>query len=43
MTEEEKEAALPVEIRKFPAWDVAYARVSYAFEGDTLSLTHLKS
>ena len=32
MTEEEKKAAFPVEIRKFPAWDVAYIRVSNAFE-----------
>jgi AraC family transcriptional regulator len=32
MTEDEKKAAFPVEIRKFPAWDVAYIRVSNAFE-----------
>ncbi len=32
MTEEEKKAAFPVEIRKFPAWDVAYIRVSNSFE-----------
>jgi AraC family transcriptional regulator len=32
MTEAEKKAAFPVEIRKFPAWDVAYIRVSNAFE-----------
>lgn len=34
MTEDEKRAAFPVEIRKFPAWDVAYIRVANAFEGD---------
>jgi len=34
MTEEEKKAAFPVEIRKFPAWDVAYIRVSNSFAGD---------
>ncbi|MCB1024475.1 MAG: AraC family transcriptional regulator [Acidobacteria bacterium] len=32
MTAEEKEAAFPVEIRKFPARNVAYIRVSNAFE-----------
>lgn len=32
MTEEEKKAAFPVEIRTFPAWDVAYIRVSNSFE-----------
>lgn len=32
MTEEEKKAAFPVEIRKFPVWDVAYIRVSNSFE-----------
>ena len=34
MTEEEKKAAFPVEIKKFPAWNVAYIRISNAFEGD---------
>ena len=35
MTDKEKEAAFPVEIKKFPAWNnVAYIRVSNAFEGD---------
>jgi len=34
MTDEEKKAAFPVEIRKFPVWDVAYIRVSNAFEMD---------
>ena len=34
MTEAEKESAFPVEIRKFPEWDVAYIRVSNSFEGD---------
>lgn len=34
MTDEEKRAAFPVEIRKFPAWDVAYIRVSNSFAGD---------
>jgi AraC family transcriptional regulator len=34
MTEKEKEAAFPIEIKKFPAWDVAYIRVSNSFEGD---------
>jgi len=34
MTDEEKKAAFPVEIRKFPAWDVAYIRVSNSFEGN---------
>lgn len=34
MTDEEKKAAFPVEIREFPAWDVAYIRVSNSFEGD---------
>lgn len=32
MTEHEKKAAFPVEIRRLPAWDVAYIRVSNAFE-----------
>ena len=34
MSDEEKKAAFPVEIRKFPAWDVAYIRVSNSYEGD---------
>jgi len=34
MTDEEKKVAFPVEIRKFPAWNVAYIRVSNSFEGD---------
>lgn len=34
MTDEEKKAAFPVEIRKFPAWNVAYIRVSNSFAGD---------
>ena len=34
MTEKEKEAAFPIEIKKFPPWDVAYIRVSNSFEGD---------
>jgi AraC family transcriptional regulator len=34
MTDEEKKAAFPVEIRKFPAWEVAYIRVSNSFEVD---------
>jgi len=34
MTADEKKAAFPVEIRKFPAWDVAYIRVSNSYEGD---------
>jgi AraC family transcriptional regulator len=34
MTEKEKEAAFPIEIKNFPAWDVAYIRVSNSFEGD---------
>ncbi len=34
MTDEEKKAAFPVKIKKFPAWDVAYIRVSNAYEGD---------
>lgn len=34
MTDEEKKAAFPVKTRKFPAWDVAYIRVSNSFEGD---------
>ena len=32
MTLEEKRAAFPVEIKKFPAWDAAYIRVSNAYE-----------
>lgn len=32
MTDAEKKAAFPVEIRNFPAWDVAYIRVSNAYE-----------
>lgn len=32
MTYEEKKAVFPVEIRKFPAWNVAYIRVSNSFE-----------
>jgi AraC family transcriptional regulator len=32
MTIEEKKAAFPVEIRKFPVWDVAYIRVTNAYE-----------
>jgi AraC family transcriptional regulator len=32
MSDEEKRAAFPVEIRRFPAWDVAYIRVSNAYE-----------
>ena len=34
MTDEEKKAAFPVKTRKFPAWDVAYIRVSNAFDED---------
>lgn len=34
MTDEEKKVAFPVKTRKFPAWDVAYIRVSNSFEGD---------
>lgn len=34
MTDEEKKAAFPVEIKKLPAWDVAYIRVSNSYEGD---------
>ena len=36
MTELEKKATFPVEIRKIPAWDVAYIRVSNSFAGDTV-------
>ncbi len=32
MSDEEKRAAFPVEIREFPAWDVAYIRVTNAYE-----------
>lgn len=32
MSDAEKKAAFPVEIRKFPVWDVAYLRVSNSFE-----------
>jgi AraC family transcriptional regulator len=32
MSDEEKQAAFPVEIREFPAWNVAYIRVSNAYE-----------
>ena len=32
MTDAEKRAAFPVEIRTFPAWNVAYIRVSNSFE-----------
>lgn len=32
MSDEEKRAIFPVEIRKFPAWEVAYIRVSNSFE-----------
>jgi AraC family transcriptional regulator len=32
MTDEEKKAAFPVEIREFPEWNVAYIRVSNAYE-----------
>ena len=32
LTDEEKKAAFPVEIREFPAWDAAYIRVSNSFE-----------
>jgi AraC family transcriptional regulator len=34
MTPKEKEAAFPVKIKKFPAWDVAYIRISNSFDGD---------
>jgi AraC family transcriptional regulator len=36
MTDEEKQAAFPVEIRKLPVRDVAYIRVSNSFSGDTV-------
>ena len=36
MSREEKRRAFPVSIRKFPAWDTAYIRVSNAFEGDSV-------
>jgi AraC family transcriptional regulator len=32
MTEAEKKATFPVEIKKFPEWNVAYIRVANAFE-----------
>jgi AraC family transcriptional regulator len=34
MTDEEKKAAFPVEIRELAAWNVAYIRVSNSFAGD---------
>lgn len=38
MTLEEKKAAFPVEIKEFPAWDVAYIRVANAYaEGQVLN------
>ena len=42
MSDEEKKAAFPVKTRKFPAWDVAYIRVSNAFEGDRVVLAFEK-
>ncbi len=36
LTEEEKKASFPVEIRKFPARNAAYIRVSNSFEGDAV-------
>lgn len=34
MTDAEKEKAFPVEIRRFPAWNVAYIRVANSYEGN---------
>jgi len=42
MTDGEKQVAFPVKTRKFPAWNVAYIRVSNAFEGDRVPVAFEK-